>query len=84
MLTCHIAEILDHHNVAHKYARIGEIEVELRRCRKKAKSKSNGSWNFKGIGEEAVPEKAMKGRSISSHTRYVQRRANAAGSVLTN
>jgi len=30
------------------------------------------SRKFNGIGEDALPEKAAKGRSISSHTRYVQ------------
>ena len=72
VLTWHIAEAVVHSVNSQKFANVGEIRVELRRCRKMGKSINHVSRKFNGIGEDALPEKAAKGRSISSHTRYVQ------------
>ena len=49
---------------------VGQIKVTLQRCREAGlESAANCVSNFKGIDDHAVPEKAFKGRSISSHTK---------------
>jgi hypothetical protein len=54
-----------------KLEKVGEIKVELRRCRVVGREEYVGRASVsKGISEDAIPEKALKGRSISSHTRY--------------
>jgi hypothetical protein len=47
-----------------------QIKVTLQRCRETGpKGVTNWNCDFKGVGDHAVPEKALKGRSISSHTK---------------
>lgn len=57
-----------------KLANMGEVKVELRRCRTQQDSNQNHSISFQGVGRDQIPEKAMKGRSISSHTKSVMLR----------
>lgn len=55
-----------------KFASVGEIKVELIRCRYLGLStvKNTHNKSFKTIvGENPIPEKAMKGRSVSNHTK---------------
>jgi hypothetical protein len=53
-----------------KLAKLGEIKVELTRCRLDGTSNYNPHMsNFKGLNEEPIPEKALKGRAVSNHTR---------------
>jgi hypothetical protein len=55
--------------VLEKLANVGEIEVQVTRCRISERYDGNrGPLQFKGT-EDAVPEKALKGRSISSRTK---------------
>ncbi|KAM0701950.1 hypothetical protein Q7P35_010860 [Cladosporium inversicolor] len=51
-----------------KLSSVGEIKVELFKCRKNSKLPRTSS-QFEAMNEDAIPEKAFKGRSISSHTR---------------
>lgn len=53
-----------------KLSDVGQIKVVLQRCRE-AGLKPAGDWlaDFKGVGDRDVPEKALKGRSISNHTK---------------
>jgi len=53
-----------------KLTNVGEIKITLQRCREGGPRPSRDfSTDFKGVGDHAVPEKALKGRSISSHTK---------------
>ena len=54
-----------------KLAKIGEIKVELSRCLYKGVMTAdvNHNHSFKSVGEDNIPEKAMKGRSVSSHAK---------------
>ena len=53
-----------------KLSQIGQIKVTLQRCREASELRTK-DWtsNFDGVNGQAVPEKALKGRSISSHTK---------------
>jgi len=57
-------------SAAKKFSDVGQIKVTLQRCRESG-PKPSADWtcDFKGIGGQAIPEKALKGRSISSHTK---------------
>jgi hypothetical protein len=49
---------------------VGQIKVTLQKCRESGvKASADWTCEFKGVGDHAVPEKALKGRSISSHTK---------------
>lgn len=53
-----------------KFSNVGQIKVTLQRCRE-ASVKPAADWVniFDGVYGDALPEKALKGRSISSHTK---------------
>jgi hypothetical protein len=73
-LTLTISAADDHAkpSLMEKFAQIGQIKVELTRCRELASFlPAQEVGKFKGVDDEAIPEKALKGRSISSHTKYV-------------
>jgi hypothetical protein len=63
MLTFAVAEDQAHAPLADKFAAIGEITVKLIRCR------HDGYLGFTGVGDTNIPEKALKGRSISNHVK---------------
>lgn len=48
-------------------AKLGEIEVQLLRCRKSGPSKIPVLDDFEPIGKRGIPEKALKGRAIFNH-----------------
>lgn len=49
---------------------VGQIKVTLQRCRIGGrKPPANSKSDFKGVAAHGVPEKALKGRSISNHTK---------------
>jgi hypothetical protein len=51
-----------------KLSDLGQIKVTLHRCREAGVSRSKQrDRTFEGIVDHAVPEKALKGRSVSSH-----------------
>lgn len=58
-----------HTSLIAKLASLGEIKVELKRCRTKAAVHDNFTTSFKGLGDGPLPEKATKGRSISNHAK---------------
>jgi hypothetical protein len=73
-LTLTISAADDHAkpSLVEKFTKIGQIKVELTRCRELASFlPAQEVGKFKGVDDEAIPEKALKGRSISSHTKYV-------------
>jgi hypothetical protein len=69
LLTSLVAEALVEKSALEKLSSVGEIKVELFRCRKNNKLARRSSSRFEGMNEDAIPEKALKGRSVSSHTR---------------
>jgi hypothetical protein len=53
-----------------KLKEIGQIKVKLQRCRESGVDTAGASGSgFKGVVDHDIPEKALKGRSISSHTK---------------
>ena len=52
-----------------KLANLGEIKIELKRCRTTGLVHGENTPAFKGIGDDPLPEKATKGRSISNHAK---------------
>lgn len=57
-------------SIMEKLTNVGEIKVVLQRCREGGpKPSRNFKPDFQGVGDHAVPEKALKGRSISNHTK---------------
>lgn len=69
-LTTSTAEDAPRNGVLEKLENLGEIKVELKRCHEAGTLREfSGPSRFKAVGENAVPEKATKGRSISSHTK---------------
>lgn len=61
----------------HKFTELGQVKVELHRCgRKKSKPKTSGSGhNFSAITNNGeVPEKALKGQSMSTYAELANRK----------
>jgi hypothetical protein len=55
-------------SLIHKLASIGEIKIEVQKCLEKGVySPGDTGSGFNGIGDNPIPEKATKGRSISNH-----------------
>ncbi|GAB7327866.1 hypothetical protein MBLNU13_g11655t1 [Cladosporium sp. NU13] len=68
-----------------KLGDLGQIKVTLHRCREAGPCPTTQrDSKFEGIVDDAVPEKALKGRSVSSHTKLgrVEKRANPNSSLL--
>ena len=70
MLTYFTADGAAEPSLSKKLASVGEIKVELQRCRDDGvRIRSDEPENFKGIGDAGVPEKALKGRSVSNRVK---------------
>lgn len=70
MLTYFAADGAAHLSLSKKYASVGEIKVELLRCHDSGnRIRCDEPAQFKGIGDAGVPEKALKGRSVSNHVK---------------
>lgn len=52
-----------------KFERLGEVMITLTRCRKNMSSEPSTKYtpSSKLLGEADIPEKALKGKSISNH-----------------
>lgn len=68
---------------ARKWSKLGEIKVELLRCRRAGSIQLNPAQAFgrssRHLGQETIPEKALKGRAISSHARLGEAERNKHG-----
>lgn len=50
-----------------KLSSLGEIKVQLLRCRRTRTSYNPVKNDFKGVIKDGIPEKALKGRAVSCH-----------------
>jgi hypothetical protein len=70
MLTSAIADDQAHTPLTKNLADIGTITVKLTRCRNDGEDRAVPyQTTFKGVGDAKIPEKALKGRSISNHVK---------------
>jgi hypothetical protein len=63
------ADVKANATLVEKFKNVGEIKIELHRCQKTATGRGGDHrLEFKGVGDADIPEKALKGRSVSNHT----------------